>query len=78
MRSLKRQFRGVIRRKLNQRGYYHVPSLLSPSLKWQPNSLDEFHRNANEVMARHRLQDKHTVAALREKYQRPLLGEIRV
>jgi hypothetical protein len=73
-----RQIRSFIRRELNQRGYYKVPSSLSSSLRVQPNSLDDFHRHAKAIMARHRLQDKEAAAALQAKYQQPVFGQIRV
>jgi hypothetical protein len=73
LRSLKRPIKKFVARKLNQRGYYDIRGL-----GYEICTIDEFRRRARSIMERFDQQDETTVAALRKKYEQPIIGEVPV
>jgi hypothetical protein len=73
MHSIKRSLKRFVDRKLNRRGYYDIRGL-----GYELCTIDDFRQRARGIMARFEQQDEETVAALRQKYEEPILGEVSV
>lgn len=71
--TVTRPIKTLVKRKLNERGYYDVRSLAPESC-----SIGEFHKNAAAIAKRARAQTEADVASLRKRYEAPILGEISV
>jgi hypothetical protein len=73
MHFLMRPVKTYIRRKLNERGYYWIRGLGEELC-----TIEDFRQRANGIKQRFRQQDEATVAALRKKYEQPIIGEVSV
>jgi hypothetical protein len=73
MRSIKNILKDVTLRELEKRGY-RVERLS----RHQKRSYKEFHERAETICSHHWQQDKETAIALRNRYEQPVFGKVRV
>src|SRR4029450_1101694 len=73
MRAIKRSLKKFVDGSLNKLGYYDIRGL-----GYELSTIDEFRRRARAIVGPSKQQDEETVAALREKYEEPILGEVSV
>lgn len=67
-----RQLKKFVKRKLNERGFHDISGL------GEIAKIEEFKERALAIMGRSRKQTVDDVARLREKYEQPIIGEVRV
>lgn len=73
MKFLKQRLKETVFEQLRKKGY-RVERLSSQ--QWR--TYDDYHQQADLICRQHRQQTQEAVAALRQKYQSPVLGKVRV
>lgn len=73
MQSVTRPIRNFIHRQLNQRGWHRLQGT-----GLEMSTIEDFQRRAYEIADRRQYQTRESVAALKKKYEKPIIGEISV